>query len=224
MEKKVTCVFTSCGRFNFLNQTVKSFLDCNTYPIEKYVVIDNSQTPGGYEILKSIFTTVENSKLEIIINEENIGQVSSIDKAYELVNTEYIFHCEDDWLFFNQNFIEKSIDVLEFDSSISNINIRIRFDGERGSMHPLTNYQYQTNNGTVYYEYAQNYLGEWHGFSWNPGLRRKSDYEKIKPYKQFLNEQGVGKKYKEMGYKSACLENFYAKHIGGDLGTPKSNM
>lgn len=219
--KEVTVVFTSCGRFHLLKETFKSFMEKNTYPIKKIIIIENSGITESKEILEQMVKGIDN--VEIVINETNIGQVASIDKAYSLVDTEYIFHCEDDWLFFDEGFIEKSIDVLEHDSKIINTNIRIRFDGERGSMHPIESPK-ETKNGTIYHEYQINYLGEWHGFSWNPGLRRLSDYNLIKPYSTYTNEQGVGKKYKELGYKSACLEKFYCKHIGHNSITPKSNM
>lgn len=219
---KVTCVFTSCGRFDLLDITFNSFIKQNNYPIEKYIIIDNSTLPTAYESIQKIVGDIKH--VEIIVNEENIGQVSSIDKAYTLVDTEFIFHCEDDWLFFNSGFIDKSIDVLNFDPKIVNLNIRSRFNGERGSTHPIHNERKVTDNNTTYYEYVQNFLGEWHGFSWNPGLRRKSDYDLVKPYKQYVNEQGVGKKFKELEYKSACLESFYCKHVGGDNTTPKANM
>ena len=50
----------------------------------------------------SMITKIEK---KIIYNDVNIGQCKSIDKAYELVDTEYIFHCEDDWEFTSPNFI-----------------------------------------------------------------------------------------------------------------------
>lgn len=222
MENKVTCVFTSCGRFDMLDITFNTFINTNTYPIEKYIIIDNSTLPTAYESIKKIVKDIPN--VDIIVNLENIGQVASIDKAYELVDTEFIFHSEDDWFFFNSGYIEESLDVLLFDKQISNINLRIRFDGERGSMHPIDNTIKYTNNNVIYFEYLQNYLGEWHGFSWNPGLRRKSDYNKIKPYKNYNNEQGVGMVYKNLNFKAACLNLSFCKHIGGNATTPKANM
>ena len=220
-NKKVTVVFTSCGRFDLLGKTIESFLKYNTYPIEKYFIIDNSTMFEAYDNLINMFPNNEN--IEIIMNETNIGQVSSIDKVYKQINTEYIFHCEDDWEFFDQGFIELSLDVLEERKDVSNINIRVRFDGERGSMHPITG-NFKTKNNIIYHEYQINYLDEWHGFSWNPGLRRLSDYTKIKPYKQYGNEQGVNKIMFELGYKAACLEKPYCKHIGINSITFKSNM
>ena len=138
--------------------------------------------------------------------------------------TEYIFHSEDDWEFFDSSFIEKSIEVLKEDPKIVNINLRVRFDGERGSMHPLEPFTKSTKNGIIYHEYVRDYLNEWHGFSWNPGLRRLDDYNKIKPYKNYVNEQGVGQRDRTLDYRSACLEKSYCKHIGQNSITPKSNM
>lgn len=220
---KVTAVFTSCGRFDFLHRTINSFLKFNTYDIEKIIVVDNSTLPHAEKSIRKILNTVLNKSI-IIINNENIGQVASIDKAYSLIETDYIYHSEDDWEFFNSGFIELSLDVLKFNSKIININTRIRFDGEKGSMHPLSKEKFVTPNGTIYHEFILNYMEEWHGFSWNPGLRRLSDYKSIMPYKKHGNEQNVGLAYKKMGYKAACLENFYNKHIGTNSITFKANM
>ncbi len=229
MEKDtVTTVFTSCGRFGLLQRTLYSFLKFNTYPVEKIIIIENSGLPEAEQILLDIINDIEDKrfidKFQLIINETNIGQVSSIDKAYGHVETEYIFHSEDDWEFFDYGFIEKSLGVLKQEPKIVNINLRVRFDGERGSMHPLEPFTKQTDNGIIYHEYTRDYLNEWHGFSWNPGLRRLSDYNLIKPYINHINEQGVGQKYRELDYKSGCLEMFYCRHIGQNSVTPKSNM
>lgn len=221
MEDSITVVFTSCGRFNLLETTFNSFLKMNTYPINRIVIIENSGLPESHNNLCKI---IKNNNVDLIINEKNIGQVSSIDKVYETIDTDYIFHCEDDWEFIKGGFIEKSLDVLKTDNNIVNVNIRVRFDGEKGSMHPLEPTKYLTNNNTFYYKYVTNYLGEWHGFSWNPGLRRLNDYLIIKPFIKYKNEQGVGKQYNLLGYKSACLEEFYCKHIGNNSVTLNSNM
>lgn len=220
LRDDITVVFTSCGRLDLLSITVESFLKYNTHPISKFIIIDNSGNQNIGPILNTMFGKKEN--FEIIINETNIGQVGSIDKAYSLIETEYIFHCEDDWLFFDYGFIELSLEILKLRKDISNVNIRIRFDGERGSMHPIIG-PYTTPKNNIYYEYQQNYLGEWHGFSWNPGLRRLSDYKNIMPYKKYKNEQGVNLLFKNLGFKAACLEKYYCKHIGGNNITEKSN-
>ena len=38
-----------------------------------------------------------------------IVSIKSIDSVYSTIDTEYIFHCEDDWEFYDSSFIEKSL-------------------------------------------------------------------------------------------------------------------
>lgn len=220
--EKVTFVATSCGRFNFLEQTIRTFKQYNTYPIDKYYIIDNSCQFNKVDLIKSFFSDEDN--VEIIFNENNIGQVSSIDKIYSLIDTEYIFHCEDDWDFYDSGFIEQSLEILKENKLISNINLRTRFSGDRGSMHPIEETKHLTSNNVGYYLYVTNFLNEYHGFSWNPGLRRLSDYKIIGTYKDYINEQGANKKYYELGFRAACLEKCYCKHSGIYSTTPLSNM
>jgi GT2 family glycosyltransferase len=218
----ITAIFTSCGRFDLLKRTLISFIKNIDVQIEKIIVIDNSTFCNAEKEIREISETI-NTPLYYIVNDENIGQVSSIDLAYSYVETDYIFHCEDDWEFFDTGFLKLSIDLLKERPNIININLRVRFDGEKGSMHPISE-PMTTSTGVNYHEYLVNYLGAWHGFSWNPGLRRKKDYDLIKPYKQYTEESGVGKKYKDLGYVAACLEKSYCRHIGTNSSTPKSNQ
>jgi hypothetical protein len=217
----ITAIFTSCGRFNLLEKTMKSFFNYVDLPIEQTIVIENSADLNIEKHMEDISISI-NRPFDLIINEENIGQVSSIDRAYSFVNTEYIFHCEDDWEFFDTGFLFKSKMLLDDRPDIVNINLRVRFDGEKGSMHPITDIMTSTS-GIRYHEYEKNYLNAWHGFSWNPGLRRKKEYELIGSFKQHGEESAAGKFYKDHGYTSACLEKSYCKHIGTNSITPKSN-
>ena len=40
--KEVTVVLTSCGRLDLLTRTIESFNKFNTYPITKFLLIDDS--------------------------------------------------------------------------------------------------------------------------------------------------------------------------------------
>lgn len=221
--KEITAVFTSCGRWNLLEQTITSFTNTNTYPISRFIIIDNSTEKNATDTILNILKRI-GIDATIIVNTTNIGQVASIDKAYTDITTDYIFHCEDDWCFTGSNYIELSLDVLENVPKIVNVNLRYRFDGEKGSNSPIEPLQ-QTINGTKYHLYELNYLNMWHGFSWNPGLRKLSDYNIIgKSYKKIGQEQDVGLLYMQLGYRGACLEGQYAKHIGGESITPLSNQ
>ena len=218
----ITGVFTSCGRFDLLERTLSSFITYADMPLEQIIVIDNSTLPETEREIERIVSVIK-TPISLIANEENIGQVLSIDTAYSCVTTPYIFHCEDDWEFFDTGFLGLSLKLLEEREDVINVNLRIRFDGEKGSMHPISPIK-TTSTGVNYHEYLLNYLGAWHGFSWNPGLRRKKDYDLIGSYKIYGEESGVGRKYKELGFVAACLEKQYCRHIGTNSYTPKSNQ
>ena len=99
-DSEVTVVITSCGRFDLLKKTLDSFFTFNTYPVKKVIITEDSGDDGVYtaipEEYKNYFT--------IIVNKPKLGQIRSIDKAYSLVDTDYIFHCEDDWDFYRDGF------------------------------------------------------------------------------------------------------------------------
>lgn len=217
----ITSVFTSCGRFDLLEKTMSSFFKYADLPVESTIVIDNSTRLDAGSIIMQIAKRI-GVPITLVLNSENIGQVSSIDKAYSLVKTEYIFHCEDDWEFFAPGFMKKSLKLLEELPNVITINLRIRFDGEIGSSCPLTGIKISPG-GIEYREYIPGYKRIWHGFSWNPGLRRLSDYKKIGTYKKYRNEQGVGKEYYKLGYVAACFEESYCRHLGTLSRSPKAN-
>ena len=127
--EEVTLVITSCGRFDLLKRTLDSFFEKNTYPIKKIIITEDS-TEG--KKLENLISQYENEKNKhnfcLIINETREGQLRSIDKAYNEVDTEYIFHCEDDWIFLKKGFIEKSLKLLKEDRTLLTVGLRSRKD------------------------------------------------------------------------------------------------
>lgn len=224
LHKEVTMVLTSCNRLNELKVTLESFFKYNTYPIKKIIIIEDSGKIGCIDECLCIIPS--NVEKNIIYNERNIGQTSSIDKAYSLVDTEYIFHCEDDWEFYDYSFIEKSLDILLTNDKIYTVWLR-----------KYKNYKVVRNHHPVepqIYNNMYRKMGSfkerrntWHGFTFNPGLRRLKDCKLLMPYSSYKNspltncggpEQALSNLYYEKGYISAITinENGYVRHIGWD--------
>jgi len=124
MNKKITLVITSCGRFDLLKETLISFFKFNTYPIEECIIIEDSGTVSTLDFLKEFIPV----PVKFIINPINLGQMKSIDLAYAEVKTNYIFHCEDDWEFFKSGFIEESFKILEVDPTVFTVWVRAHND------------------------------------------------------------------------------------------------
>lgn len=218
----ITYVCTSCGRLDLLQECITSFLE-NSPKLERYIVIENGE--NSYSDIINCFP--EGYNLLIIVNETNIGQVASIDKAYSLVRTPYIYHEEGDWKYYQPGFIKKSQKLLEWDNNILSVNVRRKFDGTKGSMHPVYgpfNYKQPMDlDYFKYYKYQYNYLGPYHGFSWNPGLRRKKEYDLIGNFKQYANEEGMNQFYIKHEYIAACLDTEHCYHIGENRETELRN-
>lgn len=232
MSKAVTICMTSFNRFNLLKQTVNSLLKLNTYPIEKFIIIEDSAKPE----MKNKILQEFGKSIELIYNDINISQVKSIDKMYNMVTTDYIFHTEEDYTYTgNANFIRDSVDILEERKDIHQVWVRYLEDFTRshGSVYAKDLCEPQilrTVNNSEYKIIKSPYYA-WCGFSWNPGLRRTEDYHKMFPngYSEFIipgyEKSGVHSEAKcnehamKLGYRAAFLLNSACKNIGINQGS-----
>lgn len=198
-ESNVTVVITSCGRFDLLKRTLESFDRYNTCAINKVIITEDS----GNDKITAQLPEHWIQHTEIIVNRPKLGQIRSIDLAYSHVETEYIFHCEDDWLFSRSRFIEDSLEILEGNKNIlqvwlrdydSDVGIHYPFHylGEKGQINQIIFYKLGSHDST------------WKGFSFNPGLRRKIDYLKLAPFyneeSSEIREGEISRKYHSMGF------------------------
>jgi hypothetical protein len=149
-----------------------------------------------------------------------------IDRAYARVTTPLIFHLEDDWEFYRPGFMEKSRHFLELDPKILLVQLRAWNDNNG---HPVSHAAPDHSFGVVAYDFCD----IWHGFTFNPGLRRLSDYqllgasyEKQKrtlyivaktPTAALPFEAEASAFYHRLGYQAVILdEGGYIRHIGSD--------
>lgn len=221
----VSVVLTSCNRPNELYKTLASFFKYNTYPIQKIIIIDDS---GVKNCIDHCLECIPIER-EIIYNETNIGQIASIDKAYSLVDSEYIFHCEDDWEFYDYGFIEKSLEILQENDKIFTVWLR-----EYNKFRVVQNGQpvcpQIINNKYRILQPFKERTNIWSGFTFNPGLRRLTDCRLLMPYSSYKNssecncggvEQALSNLYYKHGYVCAITLNDkgFVRHIGWDNPT-----
>jgi hypothetical protein len=132
------------------------------------------------------------------------GQIFSIDKVYEQVTQPYIFHLEDDWQFIESGFLTRSFELLE-DPTVHSVMVR-------NDQHPI------------------NYDIGWGHFSFNPGLRRLSDYRRIFSYGRHTGyspddlgaELTLSKLHDKLGYRLESLPR-HCFHIGAESHVPRKN-
>ncbi len=206
MVEKITFVLTSCGRFDLLERTLASFLATNDYPIQRYLLIEDSGDAGVFA-MRARFPDVP---LEICLNNPPLGQMKSIDKAYATITTEYIFHCEDDWLFTKRGIIAESLVLLKAFPHVVMVL-------PRSPSGPVDSVE----NGVRFRLVDQKSHHLFGGFSFNPGLRRLVDYRRIPTYADLGSEGAVSVAYKRLGFQMASLEEGGVIHIGDNRTIPR---
>jgi hypothetical protein len=161
--------------------------------------------------------------------ETRVGQIKAIDFAYAPVTTPYVLHCEDDWEFQRPAFIEKSRLLLDSDPHILQVRIRA-LDDMNG--HPLSATRFFAGDipfHVLAYDYDSGWDQLWHGFSFNPGLRRMREYHLLGSFgaldpagawQAYRVEQRASEFYRDLGYYAVALADEegqgYVRHIGGE--------
>jgi hypothetical protein len=218
---EVTVVLTACNRPDLLEQTLYSFFEKNTYPISRFIIIDDGLNIGCNDFVKQKY----DFPIEFIYNEVKLYQLRSIDLVYSTVTTPYIFHMEEDWLFLRPNFIEHSMEIMETDPNI--ITVWLRSPNDVTLKHPYSEETYSIQSNLQYKKCKVLYPnGIWNGFTFNPSLKRLVDYNKIKPYQELPRitpaqstggnplECDVSVAYAQLGYHAVTLLDQYIEHIG----------
>jgi hypothetical protein len=214
-NKEVTLFITSCGRPSLLEKTLRSFVTYNTYPITEVILCEDSGVHGCVDFAKTIlpYSTM------IYYNEQRIGQMKTIEKYSKFIKTEYVFHLEDDYEFFDSGFIELSFKILESDKNISQVLLEDEQHGypKVDINNPLC-YKVMTNQP---WEINSNYGdGPMSCFSWRPSLKRIEIQKTRMPYEPWDDEYTIQLALNKMGYYSVVTKNVcngrpgFCSHIG----------
>jgi glycosyltransferase involved in cell wall biosynthesis len=204
---EVSVVITACGRPDLLKRTIETFLEFNKYPIAKWIISEDS---GSLTVNREIMEAYPDFTWLHVT--ERQGQIKSVDAAYALVETPYVFHLEDDWETYCGGFIEESLAILKNTPNVSAVMVREHTDRV-----------YAMSDTPPYLKC----WGQWGHFSMNPGLRRMEDYRTFfnSSYNSFVTfdksdplkgEYMLNQFYRNKEYRMALTPNpeGHMRHIG----------
>jgi hypothetical protein len=221
VESQITICLTSCGRFDLLEKTITSVAKFwDGPPPIAFFINEDSGLPLPVEIGEFIAWKWPDCEYKEFAGYKN--QIAAIDRMYKEVETPYIMHLECDWEFFKTGFVLKSLSILEEKAHI--MQIWLRSPNDRNG-HPAIGQVLTTEDGVKYQMMKTGYRGVWNGFSFNCGLRRLSDYQKLFPNGMYADvhwspsnplqaEQLVGKQYFKHGFRAATLLEGFCVHTG----------
>ena len=211
----ISLVITSCRRFGLLEQTIDSMLPWIGKFAKRYIVEDGEDSSGFFRQIeeKYGFTT--------IINGENIGQHKSIDRAYAEVDTKYIFHCEDDWLFVREpnfpgamHFLDNGLEEHDKISLVCfrdfTTNRKYRQDAYREVIAYGSRYRYAFRPGSRY-----------NSFTFNPSLLRRDLLNVTGPYGSFLTEGSIARFLRKREYIIVTEIPGVVSHLGEESHIPR---
>jgi hypothetical protein len=209
----VTMVITSKQRPELLEHTLGSFFRWeDSQRISRFILHEDSNDSRVHALVKHRYP-----QFEIMGGMESVGLNVAIDRLYAVVDTPYVFHCEDDWEFLREGFLDVSFPPLEEDAKVLQVHLRASVNG-----HPVKS-RVEYFGGHPYRELHTGFLGMWHGYSHNPSLRRTEDMRWVLPHTQKLPrashkmhsvESAMGSRFKDLGYRTLAVTEDYIRHIG----------
>lgn len=97
---------------NFIEKCINSILCQNTSYKYKIIIVDDCSTDGTREILEN-FSKQNPNKIELILNNENIGALYSAKILAQKANAKYVCFLDGDDYWCYENKIQTQIDFLE---------------------------------------------------------------------------------------------------------------
>lgn len=212
-NSQISMLVTSCGRHDLLKQSLESFYAHTDIEPQELVVFEDGDTPMP-EWLKTAEWRGRNVRW--VSDGVRRGQAYACTRLIDEARYPLVFWSEDDWLFTQGDFMQKSKDILLKYPKIIKVSLR----GNTG-WHPLADPDEIDPNAK--FKLAMPFWkGVWGGWLWNPSLGRLSDLRQIKD--RLARHIGIGgleaekqisKELLDEGYRIADLNREIVTHTGG---------
>ena len=108
VAKTISVIMSVYNDENNVANAIQSILD-QTFDDFEFLIIDDCSTDNTYEEMSKF---LNDSRVKLYVNEENIGLTKSLNKLIEESNGKYIFRQDSDDISFKNRFVEQ-IKILE---------------------------------------------------------------------------------------------------------------
>ncbi len=199
----VTVCVTSCGRLDLLAETIRTFRTFN--PGGRFLISEDTTDAA-------VIATVQRSYPEatVLSGPKRLGIMGSIDRLYSQVETPFVFHLEDDWIFDGPVEWGTAIALLGARADVAQVCVRAidEIKPKHRTRSDLTTFQ-----GHDFRIMQTSAHPEFYAWSPNPGLMALSTYHTYAPFTRVQPDQMSGVMKKD-GLRQAFLLPGVARHIG----------
>lgn len=210
MAEAITAVITSCGRMRQLARLLASYRACVDHPVERVILIEDTGDAAAERIAAEAGVAAE-----VHLAPHRRGQLASIDLAYGMVETPWILHLEDDYVFDRSGYVQDALAVLKADERVSVASGRRWGDTFNGVAVPVT-----TLGGVAVRLPPRSAHPSWFGYAFHTGLRRRREWERFGPFAPYQREWDVSYAMKRAGLRMAYLAE--PAYHDDDLGEPSA--
>ena len=214
----ITLCLTIGKRPELLHQTLTSLLA--KYHFENVIAINDF----GDKETNDVFLDL--CPHGILLNQENhIGHHRAVDKMYQYVTTDYIFHCEDDWYFDSELNIASYIELLKTDPHITSVCLRKILDFPF-SDEDLVKVEY-LDTRPVKAAKLTDLHEQWHGYTFNPHIISVATWKEIGNFSTYKKERHISRWLRKKGKYIFFLKEGVCYHIGENnsiANPPKTNI
>lgn len=208
MSHEITLCLTIGNRPEPLEKTLRSLLPLVDF---KHIIAINDFRDAP---TNAMFTKIcpEGTLINL---PEQVGHHQAVDTLYQMVKTEYIFHCEDDWLFDGQIPVQKILKLLDATPELSAVCLR---KIEDIPMAPEEKFKILTCEAMgLQYSRLDPLHDQWHGYTFNPHIASVRNWKTLGGFKAFKKERHVSRHMRLLGQHVAYLKPGHCSHIGDGI-------
>lgn len=144
----------------------------------------------------------------------HLGHHAAVDALYAVVGTPYIWHGEDDWLFHRADFLDPARELLKAEPRISCVCFRDVADFPQAERARVEH----GSAGGIHYARLDRLHPQWHGYTFNPHLARRSLWADVGGFAQFGRERHISRHLRARGMFVALLQPGACTHLGEARG------
>ena len=201
----ITLCLTIGRRPELLRQTLTSIFD--RMECDHIIAINDFRDEETNQVFREL---CPHGKL--INLDKQLGHHLAVDTMYAQVETSYIFHCEDDWLFDQPIEIEKYLQLLQNNKKATAICLRklsdFPFSDEEKSKIQYLNTQ-PLDTACLIQVHEQ-----WYGYTFNPHIVPLQLWKDIGGFAQFKKERHVSRYLRKKAMYNLFLKENICHHIG----------
>lgn len=194
-------------RPELLRQTLSSLL--SQFDFEHIIAINDFRDDATNEVFKTMCP-----QGDLISLDHQLGHHAAVDHMYQRVNTEWIFHTEDDWQFSRPIDLNRLLETISMNPWMTGICLRSEADFELCEADQRRVVYEQHNELPLYRLDAMH--KQWHGYTFNPHLAPVSVWKRFGPFSSFKKERHISRAIRKSGLVMPYLVNGGCEHIGWD--------